>query len=80
MFVTRVQGFVHSGFGFPQAPGEWKSESRVYETSNPCDKHAGELFSGMSCVPRDTVRIQGVTRVWIFLNAAGREIQRGKTV
>jgi hypothetical protein len=25
--------------------GEWKSESRVYETSNPRDKHVGELFS-----------------------------------
>jgi hypothetical protein len=25
--------------------GEWKSSSLVYETSNPGDKHAGELFS-----------------------------------
>jgi hypothetical protein len=25
--------------------GEWKSSSLVYETSNPRDKHAGELFS-----------------------------------
>jgi hypothetical protein len=23
----------------------WKSESRVYETENPSDKHQGELFS-----------------------------------
>jgi hypothetical protein len=24
---------------------EWKSSSLVYETSNPRDKHVGELFS-----------------------------------
>jgi hypothetical protein len=44
MFVTRVLGFVHSGFGFPLAGGSGKSSSLVYETSNPRDKHVGELF------------------------------------
>jgi hypothetical protein len=32
------------------------------------------------CAPWPTVRIRGVTRVWIFLNAAGGEIRPGKTV
>jgi hypothetical protein len=49
MFVTRVLGLVHSGFGFPLAGGSGKSSSLVYETSNPRDKHVGELFSATAC-------------------------------
>jgi hypothetical protein len=34
----------------------------------------------MSCVPRDTVRIRGVTRVWFFLERGGTRNAAGKTV